>query len=60
MDKKWAAFFYKASVPINVVRHPTFIAAIDATSKAKFNYKPPTYNAMRTKHIEPSKKHVKM
>ena len=60
LDEKWATFFYEANVPFNVVRHPSFIAAVDATSKAGFDYKPPTYNAMRTKHIEPMKEHVKM
>jgi len=60
LDEKWAAFFYEANVSFNVVRHPTFIAAVEATSKAGFDYRPPTYNAMRTKHIEPTKQHVKM
>ena len=60
LDEKWAAFFYKANVPFNVVRHPAFIAAVEATSKAGFEYNPPTYNAMRTKHIEPTRKHVQM
>ena len=59
-DVKWASFFYEANVPFNVVRHPSFIAAEEATSKAKFDYKPPTYNAMRTKHIEPKKNQVKL
>lgn len=60
LDEKWAAFFYEANVPFNVVRHPTFIAAVAATSKAGFDYHPPSYNAMRSKHIEPTRKHVKM
>jgi hypothetical protein len=34
LDEKWAAFFYEANVPFNVVRHPTFIAAVEATLKA--------------------------
>ena len=46
LDEKWAAFFYKGNVPFNVVRHPTFIAAVETTSKADFEYQPPTYNAM--------------
>ena len=45
LDEKWAAFFYKANVPFNVVRHPSFIATMDATSKVDFDYTPPMYNA---------------
>ena len=60
LDAKWASFFYEANVPFNVVRHPAFIAAVDATSKAKCAYKPPTYNAMRTKHIGPKKRDLKL
>jgi len=60
LDEKWAAFFYEANVAFNVARHPTFIAAVEETSKAGFDYRPPTYNAMRTKHIEPTKKQVKL
>jgi hypothetical protein len=50
--------FYQANVPFNVVRHPSFIAAVRATSLARFNYEPPSYHAMRTTFIEPTKKHV--
>jgi hypothetical protein len=28
LDEKWAIFFYKANVPFNVVRHPSFIVAM--------------------------------
>ena len=59
LDEKWAAFFYEANVPFNVVRHPAFIAAVEATSTVGFDYRPPKYNAMRTRHIEPMKNAVK-
>ena len=44
----------------NVARHPAFIAVVKATSTACFNYSPPTYHAMRIKHIEPKLKKVKV
>jgi hypothetical protein len=34
LDEKWAIFFYQANVPFNVVRHPSFTAAVRATSLA--------------------------
>ena len=46
LDEKWASFFYKANVPFNVSRHPTFVEAMNATTSASFNYKPPSYNAL--------------
>jgi hypothetical protein len=63
MDKayhtaKWATFFYEANVVFNVVRHPSFVAAEQATSLAWFDYEPPSYHAMRTNFIELTKKHV--
>jgi hypothetical protein len=58
LDEKWANFFYQANVAFNVVRHPSFIAAVQATSLARFDYEPPTYHAMRMTLIEPTKKHV--
>jgi hypothetical protein len=33
LDEKWATFFYEANVVINVVRHPSFVAAVQATSQ---------------------------
>ena len=42
----------------NVVRHPSFIAAVRATSLAQFDYEPPSYHVMRTTLIESTKKHV--
>jgi hypothetical protein len=42
-----------------VARHPTFVAAVKATSTAGFDYTPPSYHAMRTKHIEPMVNQVK-
>ena len=58
LDEKWASFFYDANVPFNVGRHPTFVEAVNATASAGFNYKPPTYNALRTTLIESKKMEV--
>jgi hypothetical protein len=58
LDEKWANFFYQANVAFNVVRHPSFTAAVRATSLARFDYEPPSYHAMRTTLLEPTKKHV--
>ena len=57
LDEKWATFFYKTNVPFNVVRHPSFIAAMQTTLLAQFNYEPPSCHAMKTTFIEPTKKH---
>ena len=43
----------------NVARHLAFVAAVKATSTAGFDYSPPSYHAMQTKHIEPKVKQVK-
>jgi hypothetical protein len=37
LDEKWATFFYKANVAFNVVRHPSFVAAMRATSQVRFD-----------------------
>jgi hypothetical protein len=58
LDEKWANFFYQANVAFNVVRHPSFTAAVRATLLARFDYEPPSYHAMRTTLIEPTKKHI--
>ena len=58
LDEKWTSFFYDANVPFNVGRHPTFVEAVNATTSASFNYKPPTYNALRTTLIESKKMEV--
>jgi hypothetical protein len=58
LDEKWAKNFYQANAPFNVVRHPSFTTAVRATSLAQFDYEPPSYHAMRTTLIEPTKKHV--
>ena len=34
LDEKWTTFFYQANVPFNVIRHPSFIAVVQATSLA--------------------------
>jgi hypothetical protein len=46
-------------VAFNVARHLAFVAAVNATSMAGFDYIPPSYHAMQTKHIEPKVKQVK-
>jgi len=38
LKKKWATFFYEVNIPFNVVRHPTFIEAVKATSKSQTYY----------------------
>jgi hypothetical protein len=58
LDEKWANFFYQANVAFNVVKYPSFTATMRATSLARFDYEPPSYHAMRTTLIEPTKKHV--
>ena len=55
LDEKWTSFFYDANVPFNVGRHPTFVEAVNATTLAGFNYKPPSYNVLRTTLIESKK-----
>jgi hypothetical protein len=56
LDDKWAMFFYESNVALNVARHPAFVAAVKATSTVGFDYIPPMYHAMQTKHIEPKVK----
>ena len=58
LDEKWASFFYDANVPFNVSRHPTFVEAVNVIAWAGFNYKPPSYNALRTTLIESKKMEV--
>ena len=60
LDEKWAVFFYKSNVAFNVARHTAFVATMKATSTVGFDYTPPSYYAMRTKHIEPKVKQVKV
>jgi hypothetical protein len=59
LDEKWTAFFYESNLAFNVARHPAFVAVVKATSTAGFDYTPPSYHAMRTKHIKPKVKQVK-
>jgi hypothetical protein len=47
LDEKWATLFYEANVAFNVVRHPSFVVAVKATSQA-----------MRTTLIRPRRKHM--
>jgi hypothetical protein len=58
LDVKWATFFYEANVAFNVVRHPSFVVAVKATSQARFDYDLPSYHAMRTTLIRPRRKHM--
>jgi len=58
LDEKWASFFYEANVPFNVARNPAFIEAVKATSKARFDYVPPSYHQLRTNLIEPKRKQI--
>jgi hypothetical protein len=59
LDEKWAAFFYESNVAFNVARHLAFVAAVKEISMAGFDYTPPTYHAMQTKHIKPKVEQVK-
>ena len=52
LDEKWTSFFYDMNVPFNVGRHPAFVEVVNATASACFNYKLPSYNALRTTLIE--------
>ena len=58
LDKKWAKFFYEANIPFNVVRHPAFLDAVKSTSESRVVYKPPAYNAIRTKLLKSTKDEV--
>jgi hypothetical protein len=59
LDEKWAMFFYESNMAFNMARHLAFIAVVKASSIAGFDYTPPTYTAMQTKHIELKMKQVK-
>ena len=58
LDEKSANFFYQANVPFNVVRHPSFTAAMWTISLARFDYEPPSYHAMWMTLIESTKIHI--
>ena len=50
LDKIWASVFYKANISFNVVRHPMFIHAVHETTRLRMpTYRPPSYNAVRTR-----------
>ena len=50
LDKVWASAFYKANIPFNVVRYPKFIHAVRKTARLRMpTYRPPSYNAVRTR-----------
>jgi hypothetical protein len=46
LDTKKLQTFYKANIPINVVRYPTFIEVVKVTSKAIILHKPLFYHAV--------------
>jgi hypothetical protein len=46
LDKKWATLLYDVNIPFNVVRHPTFIKVMKATSKSWTYYKTPSYHGL--------------
>ena len=47
LDKVWASAFYEANIPLNVVRHPTFIHTVRETARLRMPaYRPPSYNAV--------------
>jgi hypothetical protein len=59
LDKAWAAAFYEANIPFNVVRHPAFIHAIQETARQRMPaYRPPSYNALRTSLLTSKKADV--
>ena len=58
LNEKWAIFFHQANVPFNVVKHPSFTTTMRVTLLAQFDYELPSYHAMQTTLIEPTKKHV--
>jgi hypothetical protein len=47
------------NVAFNVARHPAFISAVKITSTTGFDYTPPMYHAIHTKHIKSNVKQVK-
>ena len=50
LDKAWSSAFYEANIPLNIIKHPTFVKAVQETARARMPaYHPPTYNAVRTK-----------
>ena len=56
LDKVRASAFYEANMPFNVVRHPTFIHAVHETAHLQMPaYRPPSYNAMRTRLLTTKK-----
>lgn len=46
LDTKRLQTFYKANIPINVVRHPTFIEVVKVASEVKILHKPLSYHPM--------------
>ena len=58
LDKMWASFFYEANIAFNVARHPAFIKAVKETAASGLRYQPPSFNALRTKWIEPKRVEV--
>jgi hypothetical protein len=53
LNEKQVALFYKTNVAFNVVWHAGYIVAMKAVSMEGFDYTPPMFHAMKTKHIQP-------
>ena len=50
LDKVWAWAFYKANIPFNVVKHPTFIHVVQETTRLRMpTYTPSSYDAVCTR-----------
>ena len=59
LDTMWASFFYEANIAFNVARHPAFINAVKETAASGIPYRPPAFNAVRTRMIDVKKEAVK-
>ena len=50
LHKIWASIFYEENIHFNMVRHPTFIHAMQKTTRLRMHvYTPPSNNAERTR-----------
>ena len=58
LEEKWATFFYEANIAFTIVWHPLFVAAVWATSQARFDYDLQSYHAMKTTLIKSRRKHM--
>ena len=59
LDRVWSSAFYEANIPFNIIRHPTFVKAVQETARVRMPaYNPPSYNAVRTKLLTNKKADV--